>query len=157
MESTTGIWRPRCHRHCPQLDVREWLQVTSTIYNLIYRIVCDVDTCSDHLEHFVLLAESGCKLITRIIASEESPQSMKRKGHCRTKKTTTTSEREYVLRNRSCNGSLSRELAELSTCKNMELQFTDHLSKHKTSNNRTHLSTPVYKSSTALWGRDWKW
>lgn len=63
-----GIWRPRRHRHCPQLDVREWLQVTSTIYNLIYRIVCAVETCSDHLEHVVLLVESGCKFMTRIIA-----------------------------------------------------------------------------------------
>ena len=69
MESSrSGIWRPRRHRHCPQLDEREWLQVTSTIYNLIYGIVCNVAICSDQIEHFVLLVESGWKWMTRIIA-----------------------------------------------------------------------------------------
>lgn len=62
---------------------------------------------------------------------------MKSKVHRRTKKTIATSEREYVLRNRSSNGSLSRESAELSTCKNMGASI------HRSSQ---HLSTPVHSS-----------
>lgn len=62
---------------------------------------------------------------------------MKSKVHRRTKKTIATSEREYVLRNRSSNGSLLRESAELSTCKNMGASI------HRSSQ---HLSTPVHSS-----------